>query len=277
MRIARVFPRKTKASPTDDMAFFGPPPMWGVECDEVHISVAFTWDIPKAEQLEKEWRAIAPVKIGGPALGKPSGDFEPGMYLKHGYTITSRGCPNRCWFCSVWKREPKLVELPIKSGWNVLDDNLLACSETHIRAVFAMLRTQNHPVEFTGGLEAKILKDWHIDLLAELKPKQMFFAYDTEDDREPLEYAATRLLKAGFTVASHSIRAFVLIGYPKDTIKEAEGRLEFVRRIGMTPCAMLWRDHAGSRDKEWTRFQRKWARPSIVHGSKKKEGMELFN
>lgn len=43
MTLARVFPRKTKASPNDAMAFFGPPDMF-VEADEVHVDVTFTAD-----------------------------------------------------------------------------------------------------------------------------------------------------------------------------------------------------------------------------------------
>ena len=49
------------------------------------------------------------------------------MYMKPGYVITSRGCPNRCWFCAVPKREGyQLRELPVTDGWIVADDNLLA-------------------------------------------------------------------------------------------------------------------------------------------------------
>ena len=138
MKIIRVFPRRTNATPIDPLAYIGPPDLFA-EADEVHISVAFTWDLPEAEKLAKQWAAVAPVRIGGPATGEPGGGFEPGRYLKPGYIITSRGCPNRCWFCSVWKREGDVRELPIRDGWNVLDDNLLACSDTHIKRVFAML------------------------------------------------------------------------------------------------------------------------------------------
>ena len=37
--------------------------------------------------------------------------FTPGLYLKQGYTITSRCCYNHCWFCSVSKHEGALREL----------------------------------------------------------------------------------------------------------------------------------------------------------------------
>ena len=148
--IARVFPRRTKATPDD--ALPGPPP-FSVECDEVHVDVTFTADKLRAEQLAEDWQRIAPVKIGGVAYGDRGDEFIPGKYIKHGYIFTSRGCPRRCWFCSVWKRDPNVRLLPIQDGWNILDDNLLACPEPHVRAVFAMLARQGRQIEFTGGLK----------------------------------------------------------------------------------------------------------------------------
>ncbi|MDR2094414.1 MAG: hypothetical protein LBP76_02710, partial [Treponema sp.] len=123
MKIIRVFPRRTNATPDDSLVAIGSPDLFSedTEADKIHISVTFTWDIPVAEKLYKEWRKIAPVEIGGPALGLPGDEFIPGMYLKKGYVITSRGCPNRCWFCSVWRREGETIrELPITEGWNIL-------------------------------------------------------------------------------------------------------------------------------------------------------------
>lgn len=61
MRLIRVFPRRTKATPTDALARFGPPDLFD-EADEVHVSVTFTWDKPKAEQLADQWAHVAPVK-----------------------------------------------------------------------------------------------------------------------------------------------------------------------------------------------------------------------
>jgi hypothetical protein len=176
--IARVFPRRTRATPTDEYTFTGEPTWFLPLISEVHVSVAFTYDLPRAEKLARAWERVAPVKIGGPATGMPGGDFIPGRYLAEGYVITSRGCPNRCWFCSVPKREGGLRELPIREGWNVLDDNLLACSDDHIRAVFMMLRgVRHHRVEFTGGLEAARLKPWHAESLHNMQSR--FFSPTT--------------------------------------------------------------------------------------------------
>jgi hypothetical protein len=274
VRLIRVFPRKTKATPDDELAYFGPPDM-RAEADEVHISVTFTYDKASAEQLAESWRGVAPVKIGGVAYGDSSLEFIPGRYIRPGYTITTRGCPRRCWFCGVWKKWPTVNVMPIYDGWNVLDDNLLAAPRAHVEAVFAMLRRQDRRIEFTGGLEALSLQDYQVDLLASLKPRPtMFFAYDPGDEFDTLESAARRLLAAGFTRGSHALRCYVLIGHPKDTFDAAEQRLRQMLEIGFTPFAMLWRPSTPSEAKwtprpEWRPFQRRWTRPAIIHATSK--------
>lgn len=268
MRIIRVFPRKTNATPDDDLVRIATEPGLFDEADEVHVSVTFSWDLPLAERLVKAWSCVAPVRLGGPATGERGGEFAPGKYVKRGYVLTSRGCPNSCWFCSVPKREGGIRELPITDGWNLLDDNLLACSDQHQQQVFAMLKRnkKNGPVQFTGGLEAKRLKQWHVDALRDLKPKQMFFAYDTPDDLEPLQRAGRMLLNSGFTTASHTLRAYVLVGWPKDSFDDADKRMQETVAAGFMPMAMLYRDNAGHRKLDWMRWQRQWARPAIIAG-----------
>ena len=271
-RIARVFPRKTKATPDDDMAFIGPlPRRFDREVDEVHVSVTFTYDIPKAEKLAKSWSRLGvPVKMGGPAFGDRNGDFTPGMYMKYGYTFTSRGCNNHCWFCSVWRDCNGLRELEIKDGWIVCDDNILATSEQHFRAVCEMLKRQPEKPRFVGGIEAKILKPWQAELLREVKTKTLYCAYDTPDDLEPLIEAGRIFREAGFTTASHALACYVLIGYHGDTFDLAEKRLRQTIDAGFVPYAMLFRDKQGNTDEAWRRFQREWCRPQIV-GHKLKE------
>lgn len=278
LRIARVFPRRTKATPDDALAFTSPPPKSLFDSssevnisniDEIHISVTFTYDIPKAEQMADSWAKTGlPIKFGGPAeksSNTSSGNFIPGMYLKKGYVITSRGCDNNCWFCAVPKREGSLRELPITQGFNIVDNNLLGCSDNHIRAVFNMLKNQKEKPIFTGGLEAKLLKEWHVGLLREAKTKRLYCAYDTPDDLEYLVHAGKLLRNGGITKTSQTARCYVLIGYQGDTMEKAEKRLRDTWAAGFLPYAMLYRDEMGEITREWARFQRIWARPQIVH------------
>jgi radical SAM superfamily enzyme YgiQ (UPF0313 family) len=233
-RIARVFPRRTAATPDDALAFTAPPPKNLTDITEVHISVTF------------------------------------GMYLKQGYTITSRGCHGKCWFCGVPKREGGFRELEIKDGWNLLDDNILMSSPEHFKAVIEMLKRQPERPIFTGGIEARLLQPWQAELLKEVKTRRLYCAYDTADDYEPLVNAGRLLLQAGFTKASNALRCYVLIGFPGDTFDKAEQRLYDTIRAGFLPYAMLYRTDKGETAPGWGHFQSTWLHPPTV-GAKAKE------
>lgn len=275
-KIIRVFPRRTNATPDDSLAFVGLPPdgrLRGVA--EVHISVTFTWDLPKADSLRKAWSRIAPVKVGGPATGMRGEEFVPGKYLKQGMAITSRGCPNRCWFCSVPEREgSKVRELPIRDGWSVEDDNLLACSKEHILAVGEMLKKQRkrkRRITFTGGLEPGRIEQWTVQWLKkEVKPQSFFMAYDSPDDYESLSQAADIIFSNGYQKGSSAVCSYVLMGYPNDTLAEAKKRLVGCCKLGIRPFAMLWRDHHGQVDVTWRELQTEWVVPAIVGAKIKK-------
>jgi len=230
--------------------------------------VTFTWDLPRAEELVRQWETVAPVRIGGPATGEPGGAFIPGRYLAYGHVITSRGCFNKCWFCSVWKREGPVRELPISDGWIIHDDNLLACSIEHRDRVFAMLERQPHRPRFVGGLEPALVTKTIAERIVSLRPDAVFLAYDTPDDLDPMLQAASLFLTAGLTTSGHRLRCYVLIGYPGDTISQAEHRLFQTLAAGCIPQAMLYRP-PGRRlplplDKSWRRLARLWARPAYI-------------
>jgi len=268
MKIARVFPRRTNATPDDPLAFIGMPDLLTPEWfDEVHISVAFTYDMPLVDKLAEAWiMRTGRLKIGGPGTGMRGEEFQPGMYLKKGYVITSRGCPNDCWFCTVPEREGDIRELEIHAGWNVLDDNLLACSKEHITKVFKMLmktkKVLHKPVEFTGGLEARLLGHWHCEWFYKLKPKQIFFACDTSEDAIWLSIAGDMLNM--HNISKESRRCYVLCGYADDTFEKAEYRMKRTIDSGFIPMAMVYKDEKGIYNKEWTGFQKEWTRPAIM-------------
>lgn len=273
-RIARVFPRKTNMSPRDELAFFGSPTIdaMAMDIERVHISVAFTWDLEKAEELYESWHLLGvPVEVGGPAFDDRMGDFTPGMYLKKGMTITSRGCSKDCWFCSVPRCANGVIrELPIQDGWNILDDNILGTSENHFRGVIEMLRRQPERAVFSGGLEPGMLQPWQAELLRSINPRTMYTAYDTKDDYEALRRMAQIMWNAGFSRNGHQVKCYALCGYEGDTFEAAQKRMEQIMELDFLPFAMLFRNESGEVGSEWRRFQREWANHFIV-GAKFRE------
>lgn len=271
MKTARVFPRRTNMAPTDDLAFVGLPTIehLAMDIDAVHISVTFSWDLEKAEELYEAWQMLGvPVEVGGPAFDDRMGDFTPGMYVKQGIVFTSRGCSKDCWFCSVPKCAHGMIrELPVQDGYNIADDNILGTSESHFRKVIEMLGGQKERAIFSGGLEPALLQPWHAELLKRINPKTMYTAYDTKDDYEPLRQMASIMWDAGFSPNGHQVKCYCLCGYDGDSFEEAEKRMQQVMDLGFLPFAMLYRDESGQTNQEWRKFQREWAN-SIIVGKK---------
>jgi len=268
--VIRVFPNAkdpghppTKWTPRDELAFYGDPPLMLPPQMPVRISVTFSWDRSEGERLFRSWQRFYPdVQIGGPAYDDPGSEFMPGLFVKPGVVVTSRGCPKHCNFCLVPRREGKIRELPIRDGWNLFDNNLLACSRDHIEAVFDMLQQQPEPILFTGGFDKKLLRPWHIDLLKTISLKRIYFACDSESAFPALERAADLL--ADFSREKRY--CYVLVNYYPETSQEAEARLIRVFRLGFMPFAMYYRGplsgHRAAADPAWRKLIRKWTNPA---------------
>lgn len=70
----RVFPRKTKWTPEDELVFIGLPPLFRPPEQPVKISVAFTWDIETGKMLKNEWAHITKMyKLAAQRLAIPGG------------------------------------------------------------------------------------------------------------------------------------------------------------------------------------------------------------
>ena len=277
LKIIRVFPRRTKATPVDDMAFVGPPPFEALlpEADEVHVSCTFTWDKPQAEYLANEWKKYCRnVKIGGPAYDDPGGEFVPGMYLKPGYVITSRGCPNKCTYCYVPGREGGIHELQINDGYDVLDNNFLATNREHQAKVFDMLGYQKKGARFTGGLEACRINDWVVNELSDLHIDILYLAYDQLIEKVDVRLAIQRLRGIGLT--QRQVGCYVLVGYQDDTPEKAYERLMWVFETGATPFAMYYRGDNGKLriPKEWAGLVRIFSRPAGIFSEKARESVK---
>ena len=276
--IIRVFPRRTRATPDDAMAFVGDPPLpfMRPEAAAVHVSCTFSWDLPEARRLRIAWSKHYPHSaLHGPALQHEGQDFTPGMYLKPGYVMTSRGCPNRCEGCLVPEREGRLRTLPITEGHDVCDNNILACPRGHIEAVLEMLSRQAAPARLTGGLEARRVTKWFAEALSHIRLDVAHTAYDRPADRPYVQKAIDLLREAnGWNdcQARHKLGCYILVAYDGDTIQAAEDRIRWLMDLGPRPFPMFYQPPAAIRrpePAEWKRMLRPYRRPSITYAEAK--------
>lgn len=264
----RVFPKKNNWIPSDELAFIGDPPMEFLRPPEqpVYISVTFTWDIREGQRLKNEWsRYYKNVYIGGVAFGDLGNEFIPGRFIKEGVTFTSRGCPKRCSWCHVPRREGSTREIKIMPGHIIQDNNILACSKNHIKKVFAMLKKQNKGIIFSGGLDASRFKGWHRELIDTIKIKELWFACDSIGELRALK-EVSELVK---DISINKKRCYVLMGF-KETLSEAESRVKKVYALEFLPFAQLYRGNENNHySVKWRKLARLWARPAAYRSHDK--------
>lgn len=207
------------------------------------LSIPFTWLLPKARSRSAQLKNDGyEVRVGGPAVDlMPSylcdvadiGGKVPTLWRHNPEaTFTSRGCIRHCPFCAVPRIEGELVEL---DDWEpkriVCDNNILACSQKHFEVVCERLIDSNK-VDFNQGLDARLLKPFHIEHLKKLDLAFIRLAWDNVYLESCIFVAIERILKAGFP--SRKIRVYVLIGYD-DAPEDALYRCETLKGMGILP------------------------------------------
>lgn len=280
--LLRVFPNRTSYTPDDDWVRIGEPGLEAVppEVDRIHVSCTFTWDRDECEELAEAWRSACPwatVMVGGPGCGAPGKRFLPGAYVKFGVSISSRGCPSKCPWCLVPEREGGLRMLSICPGNIIQDANVLAFPRSHFDRLCAMLRTQKR-IRFTGGLDVRRLKDWHMAKFRTIAPsaiRELWFAADEEGRMPALRDARQKfrpMLENYSDNGRRKMRCYVLIGFGDEAISQAKRRLQNVWEAGFLPFAQIYRPPEGKdhrEDADWRALQREWSRPAAMYANHK--------
>lgn len=116
------------------------------------------------------------------------------LYPQYDYAVamTSRGCPNACEFCHVSAKEGRcsVKVANVSDFWNgqplivSLDPNLTACREK--RDLLHQYRETGARIDFSQGLDIRLLNDADIEDLNGMRLKNIHFAWDdAKTDLEP--------------------------------------------------------------------------------------------
>ncbi len=213
-----------------------------------HMSIPFTWLLPKAQQRIDQGDLFADRwVVGGPAVqlmpnfiqGATIGTDSPGVLqrVNSQATRTTTGCPNRCKFCGIGQRRIEgdfrelrdWPDLPV-----ICDNNLLAASRQHFDRVIDRL-VKWEWCDFNQGLDARLVTPHHARRIAEIRKPTVRLALDHDRHRETWAKALKMFLDAG--CVKSRIRAYVLCGFAGDLLDDW-GRCEFVESFGVKALPM---------------------------------------
>ncbi len=160
------------------------------------------------------------------------------------YGFLTRGCPRNCPFCIVGKKEglKSYQVADLKQFWNrqreivLLDPNLLACKNRI--ELLQQLIDSGAWVDFTQGLDIRLMTDDVIDKIKQLKIKMLHFAWDREKDSDIIIRNLIAFKKAT-NIDMRKARVYVLTNY-ETTFDFDLYRVYKLREMGYDPYIMVY-------------------------------------
>lgn len=176
----------------------------------------------------------------------PDYSLYPELTRETAYGFLTRGCCRGCPFCIVTEKEGsssrKVADL---SEWRrgqkyikLLDPNLLACPD-HME-LLGQLAESGAWVDFTQGLDARLLTVENIRAINAVRLKEIHFAWDFMQESEAVleglrRYAENAVRKPHGQYAA----VYVLTNY-NTTMEENLYRIDTLRDMGFDPYVMIY-------------------------------------
>lgn len=181
-------------------------------------------------------------------------------------SMTSRGCPRGCEFCHVAAKEGRcsVKVANVSDFWNgqkeikVLDPNITACKDK--RDLMAQYRETGAIIDFTQGLDIRLLNDSDIDDINRMRLRTIHFAWDNpKEDLKPKFENFANLFRRKSNIGM----VYCLTNF-NSTMEENLYRIYTLRDLGYDPYVMVYdKPHA---PKEIRNLQR-WCNNKIIFKS----------
>lgn len=179
------------------------------------------------------------------------------------YGFLTKGCPRRCPFCHVKGIQGTQTYdfAPLSEFWHdqpnikLLDPNLTA--SVHWDAHLKQLANSKAWVDFTQGLDARMLDKDRISGLNRIKFKRIHFAWD--NPRDDLEGRFKLISEHLRGCRKETVSCYVLTNYDS-SFEEDLYRVQTLRTLRIQPYVMIYRKPTAP--KELKQLQR-WCSPFI--------------
>lgn len=169
-------------------------------------------------------------------------DYELYGIKNTAYGFLTRGCPRNCPFCIVSKKEG-LKSVQVAELWNfwngqkeikLLDPNITAFKECD--RLFQDLIDSKAWVDFTQGLDIRLMTDKKANLLNQMKIKMLHFAWDNYEFNT---YDKLKRFRPLLKYDGRKLRVYVLTNYNTSIEQDLE-RIYKLRELDYDPYVMIY-------------------------------------
>ena len=182
------------------------------------------------------------------------------------YGFLTRGCPRHCPFCIVGDKEGLVSRkvANLSQFWNgqknikLLDPNILASAD-HMD-LLEQLANSKALVDFTQGLDARMLTDENIDVLKRIRIKRIHFAWDNPKDKTVPKALEMFSEKYGLNPKPNNVVVYLLTNYWSTHQQDLE-RVQWLREHFFVPYVMIYNKPSAPRE---TRLLQRWVNNKIV-------------
>ncbi len=219
--------------------------------DVVYMSRVFTDSYSKDFAGEVHAGRVIKGGTGYSLAGRLPDDVEHtypdyGLYPQYwgtAFGFLSRGCPRGCGFCVVGKKEgmKTVAVADLSEFWSgekeikLLDANILACPDWE--RLLTQLADSGALVDFTQGLDIRLVTPENVSVLNRVKTKMLHFAWDNPD--EDLVPYFEKFLGLTSVKDYRKRRVYVLTNYGS-THEQDLYRIITLRDMGYEPFVMVY-------------------------------------
>jgi hypothetical protein len=194
----------------------------------------------------------------------PDYSLYPALTKDKAYGFLTRGCPRDCGFCIVSQKEGKCSRQVAELGefWRgqkmirLLDPNLLACADRE--KILQSLIDSRAFIDFTQGLDIRLLDNHIADMLKNIKVKLLHLAWDNPNEDLRAKFEMVKNI-TGF--GHRKLIAYVLTNF-NTTHEQDLYRVCELRKIGINPYTMIYDKYNAPREtrriQAWTNNRRLW-------------------
>lgn len=160
------------------------------------------------------------------------------------YGFLTRGCPRHCAFCHVTEKEGKcsVKVADLDTFWKgqknivLLDPNITICKDCI--ELFQQLLDSKAWVDFSQGLDIRVMTEEKARMLKEMKIKHIHFAWDWYKDKN-IVIPKFKEFREITGYHPYELSVYVLINYDSTTEEDLE-RIYTLRDLGYTPYVMIY-------------------------------------